>query len=100
LSKIFTVDEDELMVDLDNKSEVLDYGENDDLEANKEENSRDTAENDRDSEVIKKEGESTLAAVAAEIALEEDEFQVLDEEASDIVCSVPFHLSFQNIFII
>lgn len=73
------------MVDLDNKSEVLDYGENDDLEANKEDNSRDTAENDRESEVNKKEGENMLAAEAVEAVPEEDEFQVLDEEASDMV---------------
>jgi hypothetical protein len=81
----FTLDEDEMMVDLDNKSEVLDYGENDDLETNKEENSRDTAENDRESEVNKKDGEIKPATVVADAVLEEDEFQVLDEEASDIV---------------
>lgn len=73
------------MVDLDNKSEVLDYGENDDLETNKEENSMDTTEIDRESEVIKKEEENKPAALVAEKAPEEDEFQVLDEEASDIV---------------
>jgi hypothetical protein len=74
-----------MMVDLDNKSEVLDYGENDDLETNKEENSRDTAENDQESEVSKKEGENKPAVVVADAAPEEDEFQVLDEETSDIV---------------
>lgn len=73
------------MVDLDNKSEVLDYGENDDLENNKEENSMDTAENERESEIIKKEEEVKPANLEADEALEEDEFQVLDEEASDIV---------------
>jgi hypothetical protein len=74
-----------MMVDLDNKSEVLDYGENDDLETNKEENSRDTAENEQESEVNKKDEEIKPAPVLADAVLEEDEFQVLDEEASDIV---------------
>lgn len=73
------------MVDLDNKSEVLDYGENDDLENNKEENSMDTAETQRESEINKKEEEVKPANLEADEALLDDEFQVLDEEASDIV---------------
>jgi len=77
-----------MMADLDNKSEVLDYGENDDLENTKEDETMDTVE----PETIKKVAEKEPNKIKGnEDVIEEDVFQVLDEEASDIVS---LHLKF------